>query len=143
MKLRNRPPIIETDIVVTFDDRRYQVRGLEKNNSLGRLKVNLFVSRDELLHVDTFDLYLARARNSFIKQASSEIYIEEDAIRRFIARRGGWGSTLVDPGSAVAIRYGVYGAPETFIIDTEGIVRQKVTGAMTTGHLDRLLSEAS
>jgi len=68
---------------------------------------------------------------------------EEDAIRRFVARRGGWGSTLVDPGSSVAIRYGVYGAPETFIIDTEGIVRRKVTGAMTAGYLDRILSEAS
>ena len=68
---------------------------------------------------------------------------EEDAIRRFIARRGGWGSTLVDPGSSVAIRYGVYGAPETFIIDSTGIVRQKITGQMTSGYLDRLLSEAS
>ncbi len=68
---------------------------------------------------------------------------EEDAIRSFMARRGGWGSTLVDPGSAVAIRYGVYGAPETFIIDARGIVRQKVTGAMTMDYLDRLLSEAS
>lgn len=72
------------------------------------------------------------------------IYHDEvEAIRAFQARRGGWGSTLVDPGSAVAIRYGVYGAPETFILDSEGIVRQKVTGAMTAGYLDRLLSEAS
>jgi cytochrome c biogenesis protein CcmG/thiol:disulfide interchange protein DsbE len=34
---------------------------------------------------------------------------EQSAIERFLARRGAWGSTLVDPVSAVAIRYGVYG----------------------------------
>ena len=64
-------------------------------------------------------------------------------IQRFVERRGQWGSTLIDPGSAVAIRYGVYGAPETFIIDTEGVVREKVVGAMTMSQLERLLSEAS
>lgn len=68
---------------------------------------------------------------------------EPSEIRRFIERRGSWGSTLLDPGSGVAIRYGVYGAPETFIIDTEGIVHEKVTGAMSLSQLERLLSEAS
>lgn len=72
------------------------------------------------------------------------IYHDETAaIERFIQRRGGWGHTLVDPDSAVAIRYGVYGAPETFIIDGSGVVREKVTGAMTMAQLERLLSEAS
>jgi cytochrome c biogenesis protein CcmG/thiol:disulfide interchange protein DsbE len=68
---------------------------------------------------------------------------EQSAIERFLARRGAWGSTLVDPDSAVAIRYGVYGAPETFIVDRQGVVREKVTGAMTMAQLERLLSEAS
>jgi len=68
---------------------------------------------------------------------------EEENIRRFLAQRGGWGSTLVDPGSTVAIRYGVYGAPETFIIDAQGVVREKVTGAMNMRYLEQLLSEAS
>ncbi|MDH3402316.1 MAG: redoxin domain-containing protein [Acidobacteriota bacterium] len=68
---------------------------------------------------------------------------EESAIERFLERRGAWGPTLVDPDSRVAIRYGVYGAPETFIIDVEGIVREKVAGAMSPSQLERLLSDAS
>ena len=76
----------DTGVVMTFADRRYRVRGLEKNHSLERLKVNLLVSRDGLMHVDTLDLYGARARTSFIKQASAEIYVEEETIKKDLAK---------------------------------------------------------
>lgn len=70
------------------------------------------------------------------------IYQDESSnIRSFVERRGGWGPSLVDPGSQVAIRYGVYGAPETFFIDRDGVVRKKVTGPMGPGILDAYLSE--
>lgn len=36
-----------------------------------------------------------------------------------------------DPNSDAVIEWGVYGAPETFLIDAEGVVRVKHTGAMT------------
>lgn len=36
-----------------------------------------------------------------------------------------------DPHSDVAIDWGVYGAPETFLIDREGVIRAKHAGAMT------------
>ena len=36
-----------------------------------------------------------------------------------------------DPNSDAVIEWGVYGAPETFLIDEQGIVRVKHTGAMT------------
>ncbi len=35
-----------------------------------------------------------------------------------------------DPKSDAVIDWGVYGAPETFLIDAEGIVREKHTGAL-------------
>ena len=35
-----------------------------------------------------------------------------------------------DPQSEAVIEWGVYGAPETFLIDENGIVREKHTGAM-------------
>jgi cytochrome c biogenesis protein CcmG/thiol:disulfide interchange protein DsbE len=35
-----------------------------------------------------------------------------------------------DPNSEAVIEWGVYGAPETFLIDKEGIVREKHKGAM-------------
>ncbi len=68
---------------------------------------------------------------------------ERDAIERFIESRGSWGRTLLDPDSEVAIRYGVYGAPETFIIDPSGVVRRKVTGAMSMAQLESMLAEVS
>ena len=36
-----------------------------------------------------------------------------------------------DAHSNAAIDWGVYGAPETFLIDAEGVVREKHTGALT------------
>ena len=68
------------------------------------------------------------------------IYQDEvEKIKQFMAARGGWGSTLVDPNSKVALAYGVYGAPETFILDRHGRIVEKVTGAMSPSHLDALL----
>lgn len=46
-------------------------------------------------------------------------------IRSFQAQNGSWGLTLVDPGSSVAIAYGVYGVPETYLIDAEGVIVEK------------------
>lgn len=37
-----------------------------------------------------------------------------------------------DPTGRVAIDFGVYGAPETFLIDAEGIIQHKLVGVMTT-----------
>ena len=36
-----------------------------------------------------------------------------------------------DPDSQAVIEYGVYGAPETFLIDAEGIIRVKHAGGMS------------
>ena len=40
-------------------------------------------------------------------------------------------ATLVDADGRVGIDYGVYGVPETFIVDRLGIVRLKHTGPLT------------
>ncbi len=37
----------------------------------------------------------------------------------------------VDPHSAAAVDWGVYGAPETFVVDKQGIIQRKYTGAVT------------
>ncbi|MFV1968753.1 MAG: hypothetical protein ACC628_25330 [Pirellulaceae bacterium] len=58
----------DTDLTFTYDDRHWRVRGLEKQLSCERLKVNLMVARRQLVHVDTLDLYAARMRRTFIKE---------------------------------------------------------------------------
>jgi len=62
------------------------VRGLEKNHSSQQLKVNILVNRDELVHLDTLDLYKARSRTMFIKATATELYIDTDVIKRDIGR---------------------------------------------------------
>ena len=71
----------ENEIVFPFGDRRYRVRGLEKNGSFDVLKVNVLVSKDDVVHVDIFDLYQSKPRASFIKQAAVELGVTEDVIK--------------------------------------------------------------
>ena len=55
---------------------------------------------------------------------------EPDLIRGFLGARGEWGPSLIDPGSEVAIAYGVYGPPETFVLDAGGVVVYKIIGQL-------------
>jgi DNA primase catalytic core len=74
------------EIVIEQEDRRYRVRGLAKNLSYELLKVNLLASRGEGLHVDTLDLYSARHRAAFIKQATVELGVKEETIKHDVGR---------------------------------------------------------
>jgi len=74
----------EGQVVFLRDDRRYRVRGLEKNTNVCTLKVNLMASRDELVHLDTLDLVKARSRKSFIKAVAAELYVDEDLVKKDI-----------------------------------------------------------
>ncbi len=63
--------VSEREVVLVFgqgkDARRWRVRGLPKNLAVGVLKVNVMVSDEEgRFHVDTLDLYAARARAVFM-----------------------------------------------------------------------------
>ena len=47
---------------------------------------------------------------------------------------------LVDPDGRTAIDWGIYGAPETFLVDANGVVRWKHVGTVTDGIIqDELL----
>ncbi len=74
------------EIVITLGDRRYRVRGLAKNLSYDLLKVNLLASRGDGFHVDTLDLYSARQRMVFLKQAAIEMGVKEDVVKRDLGR---------------------------------------------------------
>ncbi len=74
------------EIVVTLGDRRYRVRGLSKNLSYDSLKVNLLASKGEGFHVDTLDLYAARQRSAFVKQASTELGVKEEVVQRDVGK---------------------------------------------------------
>jgi DNA primase catalytic core len=69
------------EIAITLGDRRYRVRGLAKNLSYAILRVNLMAARGDGFHVDTLDLYAARQRAAFIKQAAVEMAVKEDVVK--------------------------------------------------------------
>jgi hypothetical protein len=73
--------IDEREIVVAQGDRRYRVRGLSKNLSYESLKVNVHASKGERFHLDTLDLYQAKARAAFIQQASIELEVDPALIK--------------------------------------------------------------
>jgi cytochrome c biogenesis protein CcmG/thiol:disulfide interchange protein DsbE len=64
---------------------------------------------------------------------------EPDMIRRFVRQRGEWGPSLIDSGGEVAIAYGVYGAPETFVLDADGVIVEKITSVVEWQSLTRLV----
>jgi DNA primase catalytic core len=72
----------DRDVTIAFGERRYRIRGMEKNLAYDVLRVNVLASTARGLHVDTFDLYQAKARAIFVKQASVELGVEEAVIQR-------------------------------------------------------------
>jgi DNA primase len=79
------------DIFLMQGERRYRIRGLNKNLSYELLKVNVLLSGrtprgESAFHVDTLDLYSARQRSGFTKQAAEELGVKEEVIRRDLGR---------------------------------------------------------
>ena len=62
------------------------------------------------------------------------------AARAWLQRLGDpYAATLVDPQGRTAIDYGVYGVPETFVIDRQGVVRFRHAGPLTPEMVERRL----
>jgi DNA primase len=78
--------VSDDELSMTFGERKYRVRGLQKNPGYEQLKVNVRVVSGEGLHVDSFDLYAARPRAGFIKQAAVELDVTEDVIKHDLAQ---------------------------------------------------------
>ena len=78
----------EHEVVITLGDRRWRVRGLARNMSFEQLRVNVLVSLadTEAFHVDTFDLYSAKHRGVFVKQAAAELGVKENVVKKDLGR---------------------------------------------------------
>ncbi len=63
--------------------------------------------------------------------------------RRFLGRYGNpFNAVGVDPNGRAAIEWGVYGMPETFILDSQGRIAYKYIGALTPEAIDTVLIPA-
>jgi DNA primase len=80
------PQISGDEILIERGERRYRIRGLQKNLSPEVLKVNILVAREDSFHVDTLDLAQDRQRAAFIKRAAEELGVEEAVIHKDLGR---------------------------------------------------------
>jgi DNA primase len=82
----------ENEVVIRLGERRYRVRGLARNLSFDTLRVNLLVTLDghqgdaAPLHADDLNLYSAKQRGAFVKQAAAELGLREAAIKQDLGR---------------------------------------------------------
>ena len=69
-------------------------------------------------------------------------YDDPRAAEASFARQDGitW-PLLVDPGDMAALRFGIFGIPETFVIDPGGTVVAKLVGEASTSQLDTVLGQ--
>jgi len=66
-----------------------------------------------------------------------------DDARRFLARFGNpYVAVGVDRNGAKSIDWGVYGVPETYVIDRKGIIAYKLVGPILAGNLQSALMPA-
>jgi len=70
----------EDDVRFQRGPRSYRVRGLARCLSAESLRVTLRLSAGDHLHLDTLDLYQARARGTFVKAAALELGVSESVI---------------------------------------------------------------
>lgn len=72
------------------------------------------------------------ARSSTAKVVALNYKDKAEDASRWLARHGNpYALVLADRDGAVGIDYGVYGVPETFIIDKAGVIRHKHIGPIT------------
>ena len=64
-----------------------------------------------------------------------------EAARDFMGRMGATWPTAMDPGDAVATRYGIIGPPDTFFIDRNGLVVGRQIGQLFAVDIERELSQ--
>jgi DNA primase len=79
------------ELVVTFEERRYRVRGIARNPGPGVMKVNLMAaccgqSGESGFHIDAVNLEMARDRAAFARLAAVEMGVREDIVRRDLGR---------------------------------------------------------
>jgi cytochrome c biogenesis protein CcmG, thiol:disulfide interchange protein DsbE len=65
---------------------------------------------------------------------------DPDAAKQWLATLGNpYNDSVMDADGRIGIDWGVYGVPETFVMDKQGIVRYKHTGPVTTEDVETVL----
>jgi hypothetical protein len=128
----------ETEVTLRVENRRWRVRGLDRNPTIGVLKVNVMVfnERTDRFHVDTLDLYHARSRRVFLKECGEEIAVSENDLRSDLGR------VLLKLEQFQQEQLMKKGAPETATIEIRDDQRSEAMGLLKDERLlDRILDD--
>ena len=74
------------ELLFTFGERVWRIRGWQKNLGPEQMRVNAQVRRGDSYHVDTLDVYSAKARAVYLKTAAVELGSQEDTLKRDLGR---------------------------------------------------------
>ncbi|WP_281663568.1 CHC2 zinc finger domain-containing protein [Paraburkholderia fungorum] len=74
------------ELLFTFGERVWRIRGWQKNLGPEQMRVNAQVRRGDAYHVDTLDVYSAKARAVYLKTAAVELGSQEDTLKRDLGR---------------------------------------------------------
>ena len=73
------PEVRENEILFTFGDRKYRVRGLPKSAGL-EMKVNVLARRRERFYVDTLNLASQRQVTGYAQEAARELEVKTEVV---------------------------------------------------------------
>jgi cytochrome c biogenesis protein CcmG/thiol:disulfide interchange protein DsbE len=117
-----------------------QVSGLDPANFKGKVSVvNVWASWCVPCH-DEAPLLTELAKDSRLQLIGINYKDASDNARRFLSRYGNpFASVGVDGDGRAAIEWGVYGVPETFIVDRNGNIAYKLVGPITPANIGSAL----
>ena len=131
---REEKPALKGNMAPDFTLKDLSGKGLKLSSLRGKVVVlNFWASwcppcREEIPSM--MRLNQAMAGKPFQMLAVSQDKGGKEAVEAYFQKSGASLPVLLDADQAVGKRYGLTGVPETFVIDTKGVILEKVVGAM-------------